>query len=159
MDDETRGPVDRPVVDTAVASDVPTIKRMIDGAFSKYTERLGTLPAAMIADYGALIETGSVHVLRVGGRVVASVLLPKGDDSIEIHNLVVDPTAQGRGYGRVLMEFADDMARKQGLPAITLYTNEKMHENIALYQKLGFIETGRKTQDGFNRVFFRKTLE
>jgi len=58
----------------------------------------------------------------------------------------------------VLMDHAEDMARAQGLAAVTLFTNEKMHENIALYTKIGFTETGRKTEDGFNRVFFRKNV-
>ena len=146
------------MVALAELADVLAIESMLDAAYSKYIERLGTLPAAMTVDYGALVQTGHVYVLRVGGRVVGSVLLPTRDGSLEIHNLVVDPSAQGRGYGRVLMDFAEDLARRQGLAAITLFTNEKMHENIALYRKRGFIETGRETQDGFNRVFFRKHI-
>ena len=33
-----------------------------------------------------------------------------------------------------------------------------MTENIALYARTGWTETGRANQDGFDRVFFRKTL-
>jgi ribosomal protein S18 acetylase RimI-like enzyme len=97
-------------------------------------------------------------VLRIRGRVVGSILLSRDGDAIKINNLVVDPTAQGRGYGRVLMDYAEQTARAQGLAAVTLFTNEKMHENIALYTKIGFTETGRRAEDGFNRVFFRKNL-
>jgi ribosomal protein S18 acetylase RimI-like enzyme len=146
------------VVEVAKAEDVPAIKPMVDAAYSKYIERLGQLPAAMTADYVKLAETQNLHVLRAGSNVVGSVLLSKDGDSVKVSNLVVDPATQGRGYGRVLMEHAEDMARTQGLAAVTLFTNEKMHENIALYTKLGFTETGRKTEDGFDRVFFRKEL-
>ncbi len=62
------------------------------------------------------------------------------------------------GYGRVLMQVADAIERKQGLRAITFHTNTKMHENIAFYFETGFVESVRKTQDGFDRVLFRKTL-
>ncbi len=31
-------------------------------------------------------------------------------------------------------------------------------ENIALYRKLGFVETGRGHQDGYDRVFMAKPL-
>jgi hypothetical protein len=31
-----------------------------------------------------------------------------------------------------------------------------MHENIAMYLRRGYEETGRFRQDGFERVFFRK---
>jgi GNAT superfamily N-acetyltransferase len=146
------------IVDIATVEDIGSIKSMVDAAYSKYIERLGKLPAAMSTDYTKLVETRGVYVLRESGKVIGSILLSKDGDSIKVNNLVVDPTAQGKGYGRVLMEHAENMARVQGLAAVTLFTNEKMHENIALYAKMGFIETGRKFDDGFNRVYFRKPL-
>ena len=33
-----------------------------------------------------------------------------------------------------------------------------MTENIALYTRLGFEETGRGRQDGYDRVFMRKQV-
>ncbi len=158
MDNLALDHVENLVVETAKAEDVPAIKPMIDAAYSKYIERFGKLPAAMTADYDKLVETQSLYVLRVGSNVIGSVLLSRDDDSIKVNNLVVEPSAQGRGYGRVLMDHAEGMARAQGLAAVTLFTNERMHENIALYTKIGFTETGRKTEDGFNRVFFRKSV-
>ena len=158
MDDANRQPTGDLLVRVAGAEDVSAIRSMVHAAYSKYVERLGRPPAPMTANYDRLVETRNVYVLRVGGSVVGSILLARGGDSIKVNNLVVDPSAQGRGYGRVLMDFAEDMARAQGLAAVTLFTNEKMHENIALYRKIGFTETGRKTENGFNRVFFRKDL-
>ncbi len=158
MDNLTLDHVENLVLETAKAEDVPAIKLMIDAAYSKYIERSGKLPAAMTANYDKLVETQSLYVLRVGGTVIGSVLLSKDDDSVKVNNLVVEPSAQGRGYSRVLMDHAEDMARAQGLAAVTLFTNEKMHENIGLYTKIGFTEIDRKMEDGFNRVFFRKSL-
>jgi ribosomal protein S18 acetylase RimI-like enzyme len=146
------------VVEVAKVEDICAIKQMVDAAYSKYIERIGKLPAAMTAEYDKLVETRNVYVLRADGNVVGSVLLSKEEDSIKVSNLVVDPTVQGRGYGRVLMDYAESMARAEGLAAVTLFTNQKMHENIALYRKIGFTETGRNTEDGFARVFFRKEL-
>jgi hypothetical protein len=34
-----------------------------------------------------------------------------------------------------------------------------MFENLGLYLKMGFVETGRREEDGFERVYFRKELE
>ena len=158
MDNLAGRPVEKLMVERAKAEDVPVLRQMVDAAYSKYIERLGKPPAPMNADYGKLLKTQNVYVLRIGGRVVGSILLSRDGDAIKVNNLVVDPSAQGRGYGRVLMDYAEDMARAQGLAAVTLFTNEKMHENIALYTKIGFRETGRKAEDGFNRVFFRKNL-
>jgi hypothetical protein len=33
-----------------------------------------------------------------------------------------------------------------------------MTENLSLYAALGYEETGRATEDGFDRVYFRKSL-
>jgi len=146
------------VVERATLDDVPRIKLMVELAYSKYIERLGKMPAPMTEDYGKLVETGSVYVLQINGTVLGSIVLSEEDNSIKVNNLVVDPAAQGRGYGRVLMKHVEDTARAQGFAAVTLFTNEKMHENIALYTKIGFTEIGRRTEEGFDRVFFCKKL-
>jgi len=146
------------IVEAAKSEDVAAVKSIVDTAYSKYIDRLGKLPAAVTADYEELVKTRTVYVLRVGGSVVGSVILTKAVDSIKVNNLVVDPSAQGRGYGRMLMDFAERKARAQCLTALTLFTNEMMHENIGLYRKIGFTETGRKTEDGFNLVLFRKDI-
>ena len=33
-----------------------------------------------------------------------------------------------------------------------------MTENLALYPALGYVETGRRVEDGFSRVYFSKRL-
>lgn len=150
--------IENGVIERAKASDVPCIKSIVEAAYSKYIERMGKLPAPMTADYNKLFEAYDVYVLKINGEVIGSIILSTETDSIAINNLVLDPSAQGRGYGRVLMNLAEDVALEQDLTAITLYTNEKMYENIALYKKLGFSETGRRREAGFHRVFFRKSL-
>ena len=39
-----------------------------------------------------------------------------------------------------------------------LYTHESMTENIGLYEYLGYIETDRRTEKGYRRVYMRKNL-
>lgn len=112
----------------------------------------------MIADYNQLAETQNLYVLRVHGNLLGSVCLSAEDDSIVVSNLVVDPAAQGRGYGRTLINYAERVALAQGLQAVTLYTNVKFFDNIAFYTKIGYTDSGRKTGEGFVRVLFRKNL-
>jgi ribosomal protein S18 acetylase RimI-like enzyme len=54
--------------------------------------------------------------------------------------------------------FAEERARKEGLGEVRLYTNEKTQENLSVYTKLGFEETGRRLDGGYRRVFMRKPL-
>ncbi len=86
------------------------------------------------------------------------VLLPK-EDHLLLDNVAVAANQQGRGSGRRLIAFAEAEARRRGYGEIRLYTHQTMHENIALYPRLGYEETGRGTEDGYQRVFFRKRVE
>jgi GNAT superfamily N-acetyltransferase len=75
-----------------------------------------------------------------------------------LENVAVLPSAQGRGIGTRLLEFADARARELRLPEIRLYTNERMTENLSYYPRRGYAETHRGEEDGFSRVYFTKRL-
>ncbi|OHE91362.1 acetyltransferase [Colletotrichum orchidophilum] len=142
---------------------VPHIQSIIRAAYSKYIDRIGKEPAPMKADYHELIKTQLVYILvdEESGAVVGAILLRHNSSAsvLHINNLVVAPEAQGRGYGRVLMKSAEDVARAFLCTSLQLYTNVKMYENLTLYPKMGFTETERKTEDGYERVFFRRKLD
>ena len=73
-----------------------------------------------------------------------------------IENLAVDPSCQGIGHGRRLLAFAEERARGAGIPELRLYTHEKMTENIELYERNGYVEYERRTQEGRHGVFMAK---
>lgn len=149
-------------------ADAPALQALVDAAYTKYIPRIGRPPAPMNTDYAALIALPAVydvHILRADDDddsdvVVGAIILVDHayDDAVLVDNLVVDPAAQGRGYGRVLMEVAEAYAREKGRNALTLYTNEKMVENLGIFAKMGFVEVNRRVEDGYSRVYFRKTL-
>ena len=41
---------------------------------------------------------------------------------------------------------------------MVLYTNCMMWENVALYSRWGFVEMGRRSEYGYERVYFAKDL-
>ena len=51
---------------------------------------------------------------------------------------------QGQGYGRALLDFADQRAAALGVAVIRLYTNVRMEKNIALYRQHAYVETGTR---------------
>ena len=139
-------------------SDLPFIGNCATAAYEIYVARMGRKPAPMIADFASIVSAQNLHVLEAeDGPAGFIVFYPRGDH-LHIENVAVDPAFQGKGYGRRLIEFAEGRARAQGLARVELYTNEKMTENIAYYPALGYEETGRWEEDGFNRVFYRKVL-
>ena len=48
--------------------------------------------------------------------------------------------------------------RRLGYGHLDLYTHERMTENIAMYERIGYVEVDRRTERGFPRVYMRKRL-
>ena len=97
-------------------------------------------------------------MLAEGGEVLGVLVMRPAEDHLFVDNVGVAPGHQGRGLGRELVAFAEARARRDGLPEVRLYTNEKMHENLTVYARLGFEETGRRLDGVYHRVFMRKRL-
>lgn len=139
--------------------DLDAIKTCAVASYAMYVDRMGREPAPMVADFATQIAEGRVHVgVGESGDVCGYVVFYPRGDSVHLENVAVSPDHQGRGYGRRLIDFVEREAAAQGFGTVDLYTNEKMTENIALYPSLGYEEIGRWEEDGFNRVFYRKSV-
>jgi N-acetylglutamate synthase-like GNAT family acetyltransferase len=145
-----------PAIRQATEADLPAIAEIITAAYSVYLTRMDRPPAPMLRDYSAAVHDGAVWV--VGTPVAGLVSLLKAGDGLLVQNLAVHPTAQGTGLGRALMDFAEQRARRLRLPRLALYTNEVMTENQAIYAHLGYRETERRSEGGYQRVFMEKVL-
>lgn len=139
-------------------SDLREVKTLVRAAYSSYVVRIGKEPGPMRDDYGSLIAQGRVYVMDDAGVVGILVLIPE-PEAMLLDNVAVSPEAQGKGYGRRLLAFAEDETRRRGLSRIRLYTNVLMVENLSLYLGLGYIETHRGEQNGYARVFMEKSLQ
>jgi len=140
-------------------ADVPALQRIAGLAYQQYVPRIGRPPAPMTADYSAQVAAGLVWVAVEDGDVLGLLVLHREADHAELENVAVAPAAQGRGVGAALMAHAEAVATGWGLAEIQLYTNVAMTENLTYYPGLGYRETGRGEQDGFQRVFFSKRLD
>ena len=148
----------RPRIRPATAADVPVITQIVVDAYRPYIPRMGKPPGPMLDDYAARVSDGVVWVIEeeftVSGIIV---LLPKADHLL-LDNVAVAPARQGFGLGRRLLAFAEAEAVRRGYREIRLYTHQTMVENQRLYAALGYEETGRGTEAGYDRVFMRKRL-
>ncbi len=152
-------PVSEPSIRPATMADQAAIERVVQDAYRGYIPRIGKPPGPMLDDYAARIREGSVSVLEDGNGAVAGILLLLAKpDFLFLLNVAVHPDFQGRGFGRLLMAYAEQEAKKKGLAEIRLYTHAKMTENIAIYAGMGFVETGRAQEEGYDRVFMAKRV-
>ena len=147
------------VIRRAKPEDRATVEAIVQDAYGIYIERIGKPPGPMLDDYAGLIADGGVSVLKDADAAIAAiiVLLAKPDHLL-LDNIAVRPDRQGQGLGWQLIRFAEAEARRLGFTELRLYTHETMTENIALYTRLGFVETGRGHDAGYDRVFMTKRL-
>jgi ribosomal protein S18 acetylase RimI-like enzyme len=147
------------VIRPARPADRTAVAAIVNAAYAVYVSRIGKPPGPMLDDYGALIAAGAVSVIdEPDGRIAGLIVLLSKPDHLLLDNIAVRPDRQGQGLGRRLIEFAEAEARRLGCAELRLYTHEKMTENISLYQRLGFVETGRGQEAGYDRVFMCKSL-
>jgi len=138
----------------ANAADLHAVETIVTRAYTKYLARIGAPPGPMLDDYAARIAAQQAFV--IGDPITGLIVLIDEPDHLLLDNIAVDPNAQGSGLGRILMDFADTEARRRGFAELRLYTHQTMVENIALYNRLGWRETGRGVSSGLARVFFSK---
>jgi len=146
------------IIRPAAPTDVAAITRCVCAAYLRHIERVGKQPWPMLQDYSSAIRTSQVHVAESDGRIVGVLELLLTDEGFLLDSVAVDPSVQGTGVGRQLLEFAEREARRQGFQSIYLMTNEKMTENQGLYARIGYVLFDRQTVHGYSRVLMRKPL-
>jgi GNAT superfamily N-acetyltransferase len=142
----------------ARAYEAGSVHEVVLAAYQRYVAVIGTAPGPMLDDYAARIAADQVWVLEDTGGIAGVLVLQDGPDCFLLDNIAVSPDRQGRGFGRLLLDFSEAEAARCGWDTITLYTNALMLENIAIYEARGYVERERRTEKGFDRVYMEKRL-
>lgn len=145
-----------PLVRLATASDAISALACAAAAFEPYIERIGKAPAPMLLDYPTLIDEGRVWVAELCMQVEGVLVQYETPDGFYVDTVATSPKARGTGVGRALLRFAEGEAIRRGYTSVYLCTNSKMTENQVFYPKIGYIEYDRRTEAGYDRVFYRK---
>lgn len=85
------------------------------------------------------LKTGTCYVAIVHSKVVGVVVLHPIDlVSIEIKNIAVSESKQGKGVGKALLRYAESVSRQLGFEKLVIGTGNSSLGQLALYQKEGF---------------------
>jgi N-acetylglutamate synthase-like GNAT family acetyltransferase len=141
----------------AEAADAREITACVEAAYHPYIERIGRKPGPMLEDYSKVIQERQVTVAVFNGTIAGVLVLAPTKEGLLMDNIAVHPAR--RGIGKALLTYAESEARRQGFGSIYLYAHQEMTENQVLYSKIGYIEYERRTENGFPRVYMKKTLE
>ena len=142
----------------ALPSDVEDISQCAADAYTKYIERMGKVPAPMVADFKSSVAVKNVVIACVDNRLLGYVVFYPLKESMHLENVAVFPQDANSGVGRKLISRVEQTAAALRLEFVELYTNEAMTENLSMYPALGYLEYDRRCEDGFNRVYFRKRI-
>ena len=147
-----------PVLRSALASDAAGIAECVREAYSPYIERIGKPPGPMLANYDEIVRDHRAFVVDDSEEIIGVLVLVEEESGLLLDNVAVRPSRQGEGIGRRLMEHAEAEGRRLGYAHLDLYTHQRMTENIAHYARRGYVETERRVERGYPRVYMRKRL-
>jgi ribosomal protein S18 acetylase RimI-like enzyme len=143
----------------ALPEDVDAVVQITNAAYARYVPLIGRPPQPMTADHPRMIREDEVWLLEQGGEPMGVLELVVEPDCLLIYSVAIRPERQKRGHGRRLLDWAEREARRMGLRRVRLYTNTLMVENIALYRRLGYRETGREPYLGSTILHMSKEIE
>ena len=145
----------------ATQHDAEAVEWIVAEAYAPYIPRIGREPAPMAVDHRASSLRPAACWWPPTRRAtpVGVLVIVVGTDHVLVESVAVARSAQGRGLdGRLLLGHAEQQARQLGLREVRLYANAAMTENLAMYPHLGYVEVNRRTEDGFDWVYFLKDL-
>ncbi|GGW24745.1 GNAT family N-acetyltransferase [Arenibacter certesii] len=143
----------------AKESDIPAIlkltaacaKAMADNGIYQWNESYPSQEA-----FGNDIQRGELFLLMENNHIVGTIVISTHMDqeyfsipwstpyhnNLYIHRLAVHPTHQKKGYGKLLMDYAENFARDNSAVSVRLDTFSKNERNNIFYKKRGYQEVG-----------------
>lgn len=119
------------------ATHVPQIARLEQCCFSQpWSARSIAAELENPLSCWLVAEENGVLLGYIGSQACA----PEAD----VMNVAVEPTARRRGVGRALLRALMARLRAQGMQSLTLEVRAGNQPALALYQRLGFQEVGRR---------------
>ena len=109
---------------------------------------------AVLSDPETKIIAKGGHILmaELGGRIVGTVALYKhADGTFELAKMAVEENLRGQGIGKKMGEAVLALARELGAEQVYIISNTRLENSIALYRKLGFIDSPVDRHSRFER--------
>ena len=90
----------------------------------------------------AIMQKGEFLVGEESGRIVACVYVEARGNRGYFGMLAVDPQFQGQGFGKKMMEAAEQRLRQRGCTHVDISVLSLRSSLVGLYQKHGYSQTG-----------------
>ncbi|TDH58011.1 GNAT family N-acetyltransferase [Dankookia rubra] len=147
------------VIRPAGSADAGCIAALVQEAYTPWIAVIGRRPRPMDDDYEARCAKAQAWLLELDGEPVGAVIIEDMNGYLFLHNIAVAPRMQHRGFGRRLMHFVEEEARRRSFREVKLTTTVVMQKNIDLYERLGYAITGREPTATVDRVWMTKRVD
>lgn len=142
----------------ALPADADAVSALTRKAYSPWIALTGREPLPMRVDYRQAIQVHDFALVEDRGELLGVIETISEADALLIVNVAVEPASQGRGVGRRLMAYAEELARSRGLMRTRLYTNKLFARNLKLYASLGYELDREEVLNGGIAVHMSKQL-
>jgi len=134
-------------ISRGTTQDVDLIRDFTRAAYAKWIPLIGREPLPMSADYETALREHRFDLLYKEVALAAVIETISRSDHLHIQNLCVS-----------LLNYAQEMAVQENLPALRLDTNKYFTGNIDLYLRHGFSIAWEKPVDGGVHVHMVKQI-
>lgn len=86
----------------------------------------------------AYLSSGELYVMEQDHQVIGLYVWVKDGDTLEIKNIAVHPSFQGKGLGKMLLQDATHRGRINGYRRLCIGTGNSSIAQLYLYQRQGF---------------------
>ena len=143
----------------ADTADAARIEALSHTAYQNFVERIGRRPEPLTVDYADVLRSSEGWVAEGEfGEILGVLIMKPASDHLLIWSVAVAPALQRSGIGRRLLALSEREALRAAVPEIRLYTNEKMVENIALYERHGYAVARREVREDRVIIHMSKKL-
>jgi ribosomal protein S18 acetylase RimI-like enzyme len=141
-------------ISKAVLHDALALNELVNSAYRGDSSRKGWTTEADLLE-GTRVTPSLMEEILVksdttilkyeqAGKILACVELRITKQKLYLGMLTVSPTLQGQGIGKVMLQAAEDEARRQGCDAVFMTVISVRKELIDWYKRHGYVETGER---------------
>lgn len=111
--------------------------------------------------YPYIIDKGGyIFMVDFEGKTVGTMSLIYVEPGIyEFTKMAVDPSVQGKGVGKQMMEDVIAFAKAEKFKSLILYSNTILENAIHIYKKYGFAEIPLETDSNYERSNIKMELK
>ena len=143
----------------ARAAEAQAIAVFQRAAYERNRTILGVEPIPLQADYPKILCDYEVWLHESEGSLASVLILEPRAHDLLIWSVATAPEARGRGLGNRLLAAAEARARELGKGVIRLYTGELLVDNVAWYQRRGYVIERVEAMSDRRIVHMKKTVE